>query len=469
MQKGKKSKCTTMSHHQLMDNTKNRLNDLHERFSNLQAARKEGRNSDVAVLEEQVYQSLHEWKAELHVPSPANSLLDTSLGSFSNDIGRMLQLCEEEDDAMSPFTIQSFLKPEMQPEPNFQNLDLGNLTTFEDEYLVNSHIQGLGFQGFHQPNSSPSGLQNVAVSALDITTLLDCQQFTLDEEFDPGIFVGTNDTEECDKNAESYNLQYISPLPSAFMGPKCALWDCTRPAQVAEWLEDYCSSFHATLALNEGPPGMTPVLRPRGIDLKDNLLFDALIAKIQGKNVGIPQCEGAAVMKSPWNATELFDLSLLEGETIREWLFFDKPRRAFDSGNRKQRSLPDYNGRGWHESRKQVMKELGGQKKSYYMDPQPPGCHEWHLFEYEINNCDVCALYRLELKLTNGKKSPKGKVSKDPLADLQKKMGRLTAVVTTDNSPPLKGKTRADRETDPGEVNFSHDQKTSDTGTGPGP
>ena len=147
-----------------------------------------------------------------------------------------------------------------------------------------------------------------------------------------------------------------------------------------------------------------------------------------------------------FHVVELFDLSLLDGETIREWLFFDKPRRAFDSGNRKQRSLPDYTGRGWHESRKQVMKELGGQKKSYYMDPQPPGCHEWHLFEYEINKCDLCALYRLELKLTNGKRSPKGKVSKDPLADLQKKMGRLTAVVTADNGPPLKGKTKADRE-----------------------
>ncbi|XP_052302169.1 transcription factor VOZ1 isoform X2 [Populus trichocarpa] len=402
MQKGKKSKCTSMSHHLLMDNAKTRLNDLHERFSNLQAARKEGWNSDVAVLEEQVYQGLREWKAELDVPSPANSLLDISLGSFSDDIGRLLQLYEEEDDATSPLTMQSVLKPEMQPEPNFQNLNPGNLTTF--------------------------------------------QHFTLDEEFDPGLFGGTNDIEECGKNAESNNLQYISPPPSAFMGPKCALWDCTRPAQVAEWLEDYCSSFHATLALNEGPPGMAPVLRPRGINLKDNLLFDALIAKMQGKNVGIPQCEGAAVMKSPWNAAELFDLSLLDGETIREWLFFDKPRRAFDSGNRKQRSLPDYTGRGWHESRKQVMKELGGQKKSYYMDPQPPGCHEWHLFEYEIHKCDLCALYRLELKLANGKRSPKGKVSKDPLADLQKKMGRLTAVVTADNGPPLKGKTKADRE-----------------------
>ena len=61
---------------------------------------------------------------------------------------------------------------------------------------------------------------------------------------------------------------------------------------------------------------------------------------------------------------ELFDLSVLDGETIREWLFFDKPRRAFESGNRKQRSLPDYSGRGWHESRKQVMNEFGGLKRS---------------------------------------------------------------------------------------------------------
>ncbi|KAH8479604.1 hypothetical protein H0E87_000171 [Populus deltoides] len=415
MQKGGKSKCASTSHHLLMDNAKNRLNDLEERFFNIQTARKEGRNNDVALLEEQVCQSLREWKAELDVPSPANSLLDISLGSFSEDIGRLLQLYEEEDDATSPLTMQSVLKPETQPEPNFQNLNLGNLTTFQDEYLVNSHSQELGFQGFHQPNGS-SGLQNVAVSDPDITTLLDCHQFTLDEEFDPGHFVGTNDTKECGINAESNNLQYISPPPSAFMGPKCALWDCTRPAQGAEWCEDYCSSFHATLALNEGPPG---------------------------KNVGIPQCEGAAVMKSPWNAAELFDLSLLEGETIREWLFFDKPRRAFDSGNRKQRSLPDYSGRGWHESRKQVMKELGGKKKSYYMDPQPPGCHEWHLYEYEINNCDACALYRLEFKLADGKKTPKGKVSKDSLADLQKKMGRLTAVVTADNSPSDKGKANA--------------------------
>lgn len=64
------------------------------------------------------------------------------------------------------------------------------------------------------------------------------------------------------------------------------------------------------------------------------------------------------------------------------------------------------------------------------MDPQPMENLEWHLFEYEISKCDACALYRLELKLVDGKKSPKGKegkVGNDSLADLQKQMGRLTA------------------------------------------
>ena len=97
-------------------------------------------------------------------------------------------------------------------------------------------------------------------------------------------------------------LPAICPPASAFLRPKCALWDCPRPAKGSDWFQDYCSCFHAILALNEGPPGMNPVLRPGGIDLKDGPLFAALIAKTQGKNVGIPECEGAATTKSPWNA-----------------------------------------------------------------------------------------------------------------------------------------------------------------------
>lgn len=81
------------------------------------------------------------------------------------------------------------------------------------------------------------------------------------------------------------------------------------------------------------------------------------------------------------------------------------------------------------------------------MDPQPPGPFEWHLFEYQINESDACALYRLELKLTNGKKSPKGKVAKDPLADLEKKMekmGKLTPEAASDKpSPTTKGRAKA--------------------------
>lgn len=139
--------------------------------------------------------------------------------------------------------------------------------------------------------------------------------------------------------------------------------------------------------------------------------------------------------------TELFDLTVLDGETIREWLFFDKPRRAFESGNRKQRSLPDYNGRGWHESRKQVMNEFGGLKRSYYMDPQPMENFEWHLYEYEINKYDACALYRLEVKRVDGKKSPKGKLSNDSsVADLQKQMGRLTAEFPNEKQRAVKGR-----------------------------
>ena len=84
----------------------------------------------------------------------------------------------------------------------------------------------------------------------------------------------------------------ISPPPEAFLGPKCALWDCPRPAQGSDWCQDYCSNFHGMVALNEGPPCMGPVLRPGGIDLKDGLLFASLGAKTVVKSFGITECQG---------------------------------------------------------------------------------------------------------------------------------------------------------------------------------
>lgn len=157
--------------------------------------------------------------------------------------------------------------------------------------------------GFDQCKGSAFGLQNTVANNLEMTTQSDYNQFDMHQDFDHELFIGPMGL--CGQDGVPNIpglLPNICPPPSAFLGPKCALWDCPRPAQGSEWCQDYCSSFHASLALNEGPPGMTPVLRPGGIGLKDGPLFAALSAKTQGKDVGIPECEGAATSKSPWNA-----------------------------------------------------------------------------------------------------------------------------------------------------------------------
>ncbi|PSS04817.1 Transcription factor like [Actinidia chinensis var. chinensis] len=451
MRKGSKSGgCKTASHQHYKDRAKNRVDDLQGMFTDLQSARKESRSIDVAVLEEQVHQMLREWKNELNEPSPAASLQDGSLGSFSSDIYRLLHLCEEEDDATSGLAAPK-------PEPDAPKV--GGNAGFQEGFSVNQGPQQQEFQLVDQCKGPPqqqefqlvdqckgppSVVQNLGVNNLGFQSHLDYHAYDLHQDVEQNFCPGLDGTglygEDAMRQISGF-LPSICPPPSAFLGPKCALWDCPRPSQTLDWCQDYCSSFHAALALNEGPPGMTPVLRPGGIGLKDGLLFAALSAKALGKDVGIPEWEGAATAKSPWNAPELFDLTVLEGETIREWLFFDKPRRAFESGNRKQRSLPDYNGRGWHESRKQVMNEYGGLKRSYYMDPQPRKDFEWHLYEYEINKCDACALYRLEFKLVDGKKSAKTKLTNDSVADLQKQLGRLTAEFPSENKRSVKGRT----------------------------
>lgn len=116
--------------------------------------------------------------------------------------------------------------------------------------------------------------------------------------------------------------------------------------------------------------------------------------------------------------------------------------------------MPDHEGRGWHESRKQNANEYNGQKRSYYADPQPQKELEWHLFEYEINKCNTIALYRLELKVAEEKKSPKTKVTtNDPLGDLQKQMGRLTAQGSAENKRSGKGKAKVNVNSDHGNGN----------------
>ncbi|XP_076910758.1 transcription factor VOZ1-like [Bidens hawaiensis] len=352
-----------------------------------------------------------------------------SMDPFSPDISRLLQLYDEEDDATSGLAA---------PKPDPDAHKASENAVFHVDFVITQPSQEQGFQLVDQCKGSASGVDNNNNNNMMglVANQMDYFSFDLAQDFEPNFF-SPNGIPQM-----TGFVPTISPPPSAFLGPKCALWDCPRPAQgwcsdrpvVQGWYPDYCSGLHAVTAQNEGHFGMTPVLRPKGIELKDSLLFDALSAKSQGKDVGVPECEGAATAKSPWNAPELFDLSVFEGETLREWLFFDKPRRAFESGNRKQRSLPDYNGRGWHESRKQVINESGWLKRSYYMDPQPMKFLEWRLYEYEISKYEACALYRLELKLVDGKKTPKGKIANDSVADLQKQMGRLTAEFQLENS-----------------------------------
>ncbi|CAN8313509.1 unnamed protein product [Cochlearia groenlandica] len=463
--KGKRTKtnnCISASHKLFKDKAKNRVDDLQVMLLDLQFARKESKAIDVTLLEEQVNQMLREWKSELNDPSPATSLQQGgTIGSFSSDICRLLQLPDEEDDATSKLGAPK-------PEPADQNLEAGETAVFQRGYDV---VQGKSEHGFTLAEDQSLVVGN----NFDVTANLQYNQYDLQQEFEPNLNGGFNDCPPSYVVEGPLHISTFIPTiclpPSAFLGPKCALWDCPRPAQGFDWFQDYCSSFHAALAFNEGPPGMNPVVRPGGIGLKDGLLFATLSAKAGGKDVGIPECEGAATSKSPWNAPELFDLTVLEGETLREWLFFDKPRRAFESGNRKQRSLPDYNGRGWHESRKQIMNEHCGLKRSYYMDPQPLHHFEWHLYEYEINKCDACALYRLELKLVDGKKSSKGRVvSTDSVADLQKQMGRLTAefpldTINNNNKRSIKGRPKVNTKVANGKVKYAVEQ-TNDYGVG---
>ncbi|KAL8103674.1 hypothetical protein AgCh_028031 [Apium graveolens] len=456
MRKGTKKNGVT-GHQVFKDRAKNRVDDLQGMFSDLQSARKESRSNDVMLLENQVHQMLKEWKSELNQPSPASSFQGSdSLGLVSSEIERLvLQLREEEDDATSGLG------------PTKQDPD-GPVGQKVDNNFVH---QQQGFDLVDQFKGSPSGANNARANGMGVNNMavppqLDYYAFDMHHDIGQTFVTGFDGTAFCNEDILPQIpifLPSICPPPSAFLGPKCALWDCPRPAQGwNEDYQDYCSTFHGALAPMEGSPGMTPVLRPGGIGLKDSVLFSALKAKTEGKDVGVPVCEGAATARSPWNVPELFDLTVLEGEIIREWLFFDKPRRAFESGNRKQRSLPDYKGRGWHESRKQVMNEFGGLKRSYYMDPQPMENLEWHLFEYEISKCDACALYRLELKLVDGKKSPKGKegkVGNDSLADLQKQMGRLTAAPRDKRS--VKGRAKSNLKDAAPNVNSAPNQTAS--------
>ncbi|PNX99506.1 transcription factor VOZ1-like protein, partial [Trifolium pratense] len=182
---------------------------------------------------------------------------------------------------------------------------------------------------------------------------------------------------------------------------------------------------------------VAPVLRPGGIGLNDNLLLAALSANAKGKDVGIPECEGAAVAKSPWNAPG-GGFSLIS------------PEAHLRVETESEGPLPDYNGQGWRESRKHVMNEFGELKRSYYMDPQPLNHFEWHLYEYEISKCDSRALYWLEFKCVDGKKSSKAKITSDSVTNMQTQIVRLSAEFPYDSRRSAMGRGKPDAKADIG-------------------
>ncbi|KAL0321266.1 UNVERIFIED_CONTAM: Transcription factor VOZ1 [Sesamum radiatum] len=390
MGKGSKSgACKSASHQLFKDRAKNRVDDLQGMFSDLQSARKESRTIDVAVLEEQV-QMLREWKSELNEPSPASSLQQGgSRGTFSSEIYRLLQLCEEEDDATSTLA-------DPKPEPDAPKA-----------------VNGFTSQ---ECKSTGVGVNNMGMNNMALPRQLDYHSFDFHQEFEQQYFSGFDSTtfvEDDGMPQISGYEQNVFPPPSAFLGPKCALWDCPRPALGSDWSQksdDYCSIYHAGLAPSEGYPGTSPVVRPGGIGLKDNLLFAALSAKAQGKDVGIPECEGAATAKSPWNAPELFDLTVLDGETIRV-CFLISPAEHLRVGI-ESKDLCQI-----------IMEGVGTSQEN-----------------------------KLEVKRVDGKKTPKGKLNNDSVADLQKQLGRLTAEFPNNKQRFVKARGKANMKDGTGSI-----------------
>ena len=81
---------------------------------------------------------LRGWKAELNEPSPTSSLQKGgNLGSFSTDICRPLQLCEEEDDATSPLAT-----PKSEPKLPRSSLKLSNASVHPQRLRLRALMLG---------------------------------------------------------------------------------------------------------------------------------------------------------------------------------------------------------------------------------------------------------------------------------------------------------------------------------------
>ncbi|KAI7748350.1 hypothetical protein M8C21_014379 [Ambrosia artemisiifolia] len=156
---GKGAKLKSVSHQIFKDSANSHVEDLQLLFMDLQCARKETRNADVAVYEEQLNQMLKEWKNELNQPSPASFLQQGgSMDPFSQNISRLLQLCDGKDDATSGLAA---------PKPDPDGQKAGEIAAFHEGFAVTqtSHEQGL------QLVDQCEGFASVAIMSLTGPTL----------------------------------------------------------------------------------------------------------------------------------------------------------------------------------------------------------------------------------------------------------------------------------------------------------
>ncbi|PQQ04564.1 transcription factor VOZ1 [Prunus yedoensis var. nudiflora] len=149
---------------------------------------------------------------------------------------RLLQLCEEEDDATSPLAAPK-------PEPNDQNLQVGESLVFHEGFTVNQGQHELGFPLADQCKSSPSGVRNAAANNLEGANHLDYHQFELHQEFEHNFYTCFNSTALSGEDALPHVSTYLPVFalhPLLSWAQRCTLGlpkACSRIGLVARLLQ----------------------------------------------------------------------------------------------------------------------------------------------------------------------------------------------------------------------------------------
>lgn len=104
------------------------------------------------------------------------------------------------------------------------------------------------------------------------------------------------------------------------------------------------------------------------------------------------------------------------------------------------------------------MNGYGGLKRSYYREPELMENFRWHLYESGIEYYTF-AFARLEVKRVNGKKSRKGKLSKDSVINLQMQMGKLAAEFPSHKKSTGKGRVMSNLKEENGKIYLAANAK----------